>query len=116
VLIVLKSGSLNFLETSGPVKACNGIALALTPNYPISESAKKMCKLKLSFYLKIKKNLNPILNLCYILQYRHLDVRQNLVRSTHGTVIQGDLKVSVHLIISLRCDKKLIEFEKSLQN
>jgi hypothetical protein len=27
VLIVLKSGSLNLLETSGPVKACNGIAL-----------------------------------------------------------------------------------------
>jgi hypothetical protein len=27
VLIVLKSGSLNILEPSGPVKACNGIAL-----------------------------------------------------------------------------------------
>jgi hypothetical protein len=27
VPIVLKSGSLNLLETSGPVKACNGIAL-----------------------------------------------------------------------------------------
>jgi hypothetical protein len=26
VPIVLKSGSLNLLETSGPVKACNGIA------------------------------------------------------------------------------------------
>jgi hypothetical protein len=30
VPIVLKSGSLNLLETSGPVKACNGIALPLT--------------------------------------------------------------------------------------
>jgi hypothetical protein len=30
VLIVLKSGSLNLLEPSGPVKACNGIALPLT--------------------------------------------------------------------------------------
>jgi hypothetical protein len=30
VLIVLKSGSLNFLEPSGPVKACNGSALHLT--------------------------------------------------------------------------------------
>jgi hypothetical protein len=29
VLIVLKSGSLNLLESSGPVKACNGIALPL---------------------------------------------------------------------------------------
>jgi hypothetical protein len=29
VLIVLKSGSLNFLEPSGPVTACNGITLPL---------------------------------------------------------------------------------------
>jgi hypothetical protein len=29
VPIVLKSGSLNLLEPSGPVKGCNGIALAL---------------------------------------------------------------------------------------
>jgi hypothetical protein len=29
VPIVLKSGSLNLLEPSGPVKACNGIALPL---------------------------------------------------------------------------------------
>jgi hypothetical protein len=29
VLIVLKSGSLNLLEPSGLVKACNGIALPL---------------------------------------------------------------------------------------
>jgi hypothetical protein len=30
VPIVLKSGSLNLLEPSGPVKACNGIALPLS--------------------------------------------------------------------------------------
>jgi len=30
VPIVLKSGSLNFLEPSGPVQACTGIALPLT--------------------------------------------------------------------------------------
>jgi len=29
VLIVLKSGNLNLLEPSGPVQACNGIALPL---------------------------------------------------------------------------------------
>jgi hypothetical protein len=29
VPIVLKSGSLNLLELTGPVKACNGIALSL---------------------------------------------------------------------------------------
>jgi hypothetical protein len=28
--IVIKSGSLNLLETSGPVQACNGIALPFT--------------------------------------------------------------------------------------
>jgi hypothetical protein len=30
MLIVLKSGSLNLLETSGPLQACNGIALPST--------------------------------------------------------------------------------------
>ena len=30
VLIVLKSGSLDLLEHSGPVQACNGIALPFT--------------------------------------------------------------------------------------
>jgi hypothetical protein len=30
VPIVLKSGGLNLLEASGPVKACNGIALPFT--------------------------------------------------------------------------------------
>jgi len=29
VPIVLKSGNLNFLEPSGPVQACNGIALPI---------------------------------------------------------------------------------------
>jgi len=33
VPIVLKSGSLNLLETSGPVQACNGIALPLRLSY-----------------------------------------------------------------------------------
>jgi len=31
VPIFLKSGSLNFLEPSGPVQACNGIALECKP-------------------------------------------------------------------------------------
>jgi hypothetical protein len=31
--IVLKSGSLNLLEPSGPVQACIGIALSFTVNY-----------------------------------------------------------------------------------
>jgi hypothetical protein len=33
VLIVLKSGFLNLLEHSGPVQACNGIALPLSLPY-----------------------------------------------------------------------------------
>ena len=33
VPIVLKSGSLNLLEPSGPVQACNGIALPFTNFY-----------------------------------------------------------------------------------
>jgi len=34
VPIVLKSGSLNLLEPSGPVQACNGIALPLLLHGP----------------------------------------------------------------------------------
>jgi hypothetical protein len=33
VPIVMKSGSLNYLEPSGPVKACNGIALPYMKTY-----------------------------------------------------------------------------------
>jgi hypothetical protein len=33
VPIVLKSGNVNFLEPSGPVQACNGIALPFTAPY-----------------------------------------------------------------------------------
>jgi hypothetical protein len=32
---VLKSGSLNLLEPSGPAKACNGIALPFVPVYSV---------------------------------------------------------------------------------
>jgi len=37
VTIVLKSGSLNLLEPSGPVQACNGIALHFTTNEHIAK-------------------------------------------------------------------------------
>jgi uncharacterized membrane protein YGL010W len=40
VPIVLKSGSLNLLEPSGPVQACNGIAL------PLQASLKTFCLCK----------------------------------------------------------------------
>jgi hypothetical protein len=33
--IVLKSESLNLLDPSGPVQACNGIALSFTPMYQV---------------------------------------------------------------------------------
>jgi hypothetical protein len=35
VLTVLKSGSLKLLETSGPVQACNGIALPESSSGPL---------------------------------------------------------------------------------
>ena len=34
--IVLKSGSLNLLEPSGPVQACNGIALPFTKTFSVA--------------------------------------------------------------------------------
>ena len=51
VLSFLKSGSLNLLETSGPVQACNGIALPLTvysfevsqPFFPSSPMQNSSC-------------------------------------------------------------------------
>jgi hypothetical protein len=55
--IVLKSGSPNLLEPSGPVKACNGIALPLTQisynEHLLSGTEAKsripqMCKLRLN--------------------------------------------------------------------
>jgi len=52
---VLKSGSLNLLEPSGPVQACNGIALPLT--------------LPFSFLLVIETRK------CYILGYLCLLLR-----------------------------------------
>jgi len=37
VLIILKSRSLNLLEPSAPVQACNGVALPLTSTFYIPE-------------------------------------------------------------------------------
>ena len=34
----MKSGNLNFLESSGPVQACNGTALPLYVHYKIGDS------------------------------------------------------------------------------
>jgi hypothetical protein len=52
VPIVLKSGSLNLLETSGPVRACNGIALPV-PRYDLVP--------KLVAYIQVVK-VNPPYN------------------------------------------------------
>jgi hypothetical protein len=45
-MIVLKSGSLNFLEPSGPVKVCNGIALSLPLLYYGHQQASANVKIK----------------------------------------------------------------------
>jgi hypothetical protein len=41
VLIVLKSGSLSLLEPSGPLQACNGIALTFEHYFPRNVSEGK---------------------------------------------------------------------------
>jgi len=49
VPIVLKSGSLNLLEPSGPVQACNGIALPLPLPLPTLRNRKlNMLSLKMN--------------------------------------------------------------------
>jgi len=53
VPIVLKSGSLNFLEPSGPVQACNGIALPLHLPLPLP--------LPFTFYSLFDRRFNIIL-------------------------------------------------------
>ena len=45
--IVMKSGNLNFLETSGPLQACNGTALPFMPKYQ-KERVRKLTMTHLS--------------------------------------------------------------------
>jgi hypothetical protein len=52
VPIVVKSGSLNLLEPSGPVKACNGIAGPL-PLHLINAANMEHIKPGTVFYIKI---------------------------------------------------------------
>jgi len=52
VPIVLKSGSLNLLEPSGPVQACNGIALPL-PFYNICKNKSNFLRLYLILLLSV---------------------------------------------------------------
>ena len=53
---VLKSGSLNHLEPSGPVPACNGIALSLPVNVSdINHNKEKQVKLPL---IKLPSNFS----------------------------------------------------------
>ena len=47
---VLKCGSLNLLETSGPVQACNGIALPLSISTWVAEQllvSQRLCSIEL---------------------------------------------------------------------
>jgi hypothetical protein len=46
VLIIFKSGSLNLLESSGPVQACNGIALPLNVNSQSLDSLLPLSNIK----------------------------------------------------------------------
>jgi hypothetical protein len=51
VLIVLKSGSLNLLEPSGPVQACNGTALP----YTVTDKQDEVHNLE-HYYILFKKS------------------------------------------------------------
>jgi hypothetical protein len=65
LLIVLKSGTLNFLEHSGPVKACNGIALPLPFIFNIvvtfSSRSYHMLQTLICTDLKNKTNMSKLL-------------------------------------------------------
>jgi hypothetical protein len=51
--IVLKSGSLNLLEPSGPVQACNGIALPLPLTTQLCEDdLNRLTKCSLAVFIK----------------------------------------------------------------
>jgi hypothetical protein len=60
VPIVLKSGSLYLLESSGPIQACNGIALPLPLPMYATCSDKKFQRLRTSY---------PVLFLCPYIRY-----------------------------------------------
>jgi hypothetical protein len=51
---VLKSGSFNLLEPSGPVKACNGIALPYIKYGPIFNEMKKV-RIRVMFQNSIRE-------------------------------------------------------------
>ena len=57
MLIVLKSGSLNFLEPSGPVQACNGIALPFFLNVT-QDYKRKEFEIKMTAILNIRKSVS----------------------------------------------------------
>jgi hypothetical protein len=54
VPIVLKSGSLNLLEPSGPVQACNGIALTFTNKGSVTGLGRYLDKGKCKWFNKVK--------------------------------------------------------------
>jgi hypothetical protein len=53
VPIVLKSGSLNFLEPPGPVQACNGIALTFTNKGVVIDLGRCLDKRKCKWFNKV---------------------------------------------------------------
>ena len=55
--IVLKSGSLNLLEPSGPVQACNGIAFIMASYVYFSLDAKESLPLGLKGTIDLKIRL-----------------------------------------------------------
>ena len=113
--IVLKSGSLNLLEPSGPVQGCNGIALPL----PLSHGNLKYFFLyygkltgNLIAYTRKKKTpetpaMRPGCNVIIYLEVQNATVRNGLNRQPvagscqHGNEHSGSIK-SGELINQLR--------------
>ena len=81
--VVTKSGNLNFLETSGPLRACNGTALPLLLFYFFSFPF--MCSFFLSFFLSF--NL-LILSEVPVPSFYHAINRHTVVVCNSGPCIQ----------------------------
>ena len=69
MLIVLKSGSLNLLEPSGPVQACNEIDLPLPFTFTFTD---------IYYYLSKTSSEIHILNFGYLSAGHHIDVSKDV--------------------------------------
>jgi hypothetical protein len=101
VPVVLKSGSLNLLEPSGPVQACNGIVLPL-PNSSIQVEIKSSFKSGNACYYLVKNLLSSSL------------LSKNLKIKLYRTIILPVLYGGETWSLTLREERRLRVFETRL--